>query len=168
MFVHPIAHCRKCPCPTPRFFVGKMIAHSHRIRRTCRTWRTPQDLVTQLRVTGLRAITGRQPAHQGRQPLGTPRTTRIARPYFNREQLCVFEMLCTDRRHGRFFWGLGWDARRCSRKFCAATADARKRTFQRGPCNPRAKHMRARVRCNRVFYSVVSMSRMPHLRQRTS
>jgi hypothetical protein len=28
------------------FFVGKVIAHSHRIRRTCSTWRAQRDLVT--------------------------------------------------------------------------------------------------------------------------
>ena len=61
-------------------------------------------------------------------------------------------MLCTDRRHGRFFWGLDWDASRCSRKFCVAIADDRKRKFHRGPCDPRVECMPVRVRCPRVFY----------------
>jgi len=54
----------------------------------------------------------------------------------NREQLCFSGMLCTHSRHGRFFWGLDWGASRCSRKFCVAIADVRKRTFHRGPCDP--------------------------------
>jgi hypothetical protein len=56
----------------------------------------------------------------------------------NRERLCVFEMLCTDSRHGLFFWGLDWDVSRCSRNFYAATADGRKRKF-RLACDPRSE-----------------------------
>lgn len=77
--------------------------------------------------------------------------TRFRRPYLesstflrdnmiaaaaNREQPCVFGTLCTDSQHGQFFLVLDWHASRCSRKFCVAIADVRKRTFHRGPCGP--------------------------------
>jgi hypothetical protein len=55
-----------------------------------------------------------------------------------REQLFAFGMLCTDTKRGRFFWGLDWAARRCSHRFCVATADVRTRKFHRFPCDPHA------------------------------
>jgi hypothetical protein len=59
-----------------------------------------------------------------------------------REQLCVFEMLCTDSRHGRFLGGLDWDwdVCRCSRNFYAANADGHKRKC-RLPCDPRTERI---------------------------
>jgi hypothetical protein len=69
----------------------------------------------------------------------------------NREQLFAIGMLCTDSRHGRFFWGLDWYASRCSRKFCAAIADVRKRKFHRWPYDPPAECRRVGTLGNRVF-----------------
>jgi hypothetical protein len=60
-------------------------------------------------------------------------------------------MLCTDRRYGRFSWGLDWDVSRCSRKFYAATADVRKRKFHCAPCDPRVECRRVGALGNRVF-----------------
>jgi hypothetical protein len=60
-------------------------------------------------------------------------------------------MLCTDRRYGRFSWGLDWDVSRCSRKFYAATADVRKRKFHRAPCDPRVECRRVGALGNRVI-----------------
>jgi hypothetical protein len=91
----------------------------------------------------------------GRSAMIVPTATlSLPKRYANREQLWVFGTSCTDRTHGRVSWGLDSDASRCSRKFCAESADDRKRKFHPGPCDPRAKRMRARVRCNVVFYQI--------------
>jgi hypothetical protein len=56
-----------------------------------------------------------------------------------REQLFALGMLCTGTKRGQFFWGLGSVACPCSRKFCVAIADGRKRTFHCAPCDPRVE-----------------------------
>jgi hypothetical protein len=56
-----------------------------------------------------------------------------------REQLFALGMLCTGTKRGQFFWGLGSVACPCSRKFCVAIADVRKRTFHCAPCDPRVE-----------------------------
>jgi hypothetical protein len=48
-------------------------------------------------------------------------------------------MLCTGTKRAQFFWGLGLVACPCSRKFCVAIADVRKRTFHCAPCDPRVE-----------------------------
>src|SRR6202789_4639529 len=58
-----------------------------------------------------------------------------------REQPCVFEMPCTGRRQGRFFSDLDWGASRCRRKFCALTAEVRKRKLHHGSCHPSRQSM---------------------------
>jgi hypothetical protein len=61
------------------------------------------------------------------------KSRRSYRTVANCEQLWVFGMPCTGTKRDRFSWGLDWTACPCSRRFCVAIADARKRTFRCAP-----------------------------------
>lgn len=100
----------------------------------------------------------------------TPNSSAVAQPHINkaltsvrcasfnlpvgaseREQLFALGMPCTGTTRGRFFWGLDSAACPCSRKFCVAIVDVRKRKFQCVPCDPRVECRRAGALSNRVF-----------------